>query len=443
MTDQMERNRRDLDRTRSFIKHAKEAREERSSFAKVLIGMIIVFIGIILSIFVLADNENFLEEHFGENSFITKLFEKLSVSNDNKEHADFALPFGLRRQNILFLGVDASNNPNDLWTGTRTDTIILVNIDPKTKSVNALSIPRDSKVYLPGDNGVNKINAAHAIGGIEMTKRTIEDTLGVHIDRYIMVHDSAVKEIVDAMDGLDIYVEKPMHYNDYSGNLHINFSKGDHHLDGQQAVEYLRFRHDALGDIGRTQRQQWLLRSLLNKLKQPATITKIPDIISVAKKYVKTDMSFYEMSQYAALAKHIDMDKIEIAMLPGAPNQKGYISYWILDPEKTQEVVNRVIYRDKEQFDEAVPMTAAILASETSRGEQMAENLKTAGIDVKCTGRATRAHSQFIAHSSKVTNDYYNWLKKKNEEFGGLQFVYDPVNYYCGETDFTIILSGN
>ena len=405
--------------------------------------MIIVFIGIILSIFVLADNENFLEEHFGENSFITKLFEKLSVSNDNKEHADFALPFGLRRQNILFLGVDASNNPNDLWTGTRTDTIILVNIDPRTKSVNALSIPRDSKVYLPGDNGVNKINAAHAIGGIEMTKRTIEDTLGVHIDRYIMVHDSAVKEIVDAMDGLDIYVEKPMHYNDYSGNLHINFSKGDHHLDGQQAVEYLRFRHDALGDIGRTQRQQWLLRSLLNKLKQPATITKIPDIISVAKKYVKTDMSFYEMSQYAALAKHIDMDKIEIAMLPGAPNQKGYISYWILDPEKTQEVVNRVIYRDKEQFDEAVPMTAAVLASETSRGEQMAENLKAAGIDVKCTGRATRAHSQFIAHSSKVTNDYYNWLKKKNEEFGGLQFVYDPVNYYCGETDFTIILSGN
>lgn len=443
MTDQIQRNRKDLDRTRSFIKHAQEAREERSSFAKVLIGMIIVFIGVILSIFVLADNENFLEEHFGENSFITKLFEKLSVSNDNKEHADFALPFGLRRQNILFLGVDASNNPNDLWTGTRTDTIILVNIDPRTKSVNALSIPRDSKVYLPGDNGVNKINAAHAIGGIEMTKKTIEDTLGVHIDRYIMVHDSAVKEIVDAMDGLDIYVEKPMHYNDYSGNLHINFSKGDHHLDGQQAVEYLRFRHDALGDIGRTQRQQWLLRSLLNKLKQPATITKIPDIISVAKKYVKTDMSFYEMSQYAALAKHIDMDKIEIAMLPGAPNQKGYISYWILDPEKTQEVVNRVIYRDKEQFDEAVPMTAAVLASETSRGEQMAENLKAAGIDVKCTGRATRAHSQFIAHSSKVTNDYYNWLKKKNEAFGGLQFVYDPVNYYCGETDFTIILSGN
>ncbi len=443
MTREIRRTRRSISREERFIRHVKQEREERSSFAKVLIGMIIVFIGIILSIFVLADNENFLEEHFGEDSPITKLFQKLTTSNNNKEHADFSLPFGLRRQNILFLGVDASGNPNDLWTGTRTDTIILVNIDPRNKSVNALSIPRDSKVYLPGNNGVNKINAAHAIGGIEMTKKTIEDTLGVHIDRYVMVHDNAVKEIVDAMDGLDIYIEKPMHYNDYSGNLHINFTKGDHHLNGQEAVEYLRFRHDALGDIGRTQRQQWLLRSILTQLKQPSTITKIPDIISVAKKYVKTDMSFYEMTQYAALAKHIDMDKIEVAMLPGAPNQKGYISYWILDPEKTQEVINRVIYRDKEHFDETEQMSAAVLASDSLKGEQMAENLKAAGIEVKCTGKSTRAHSQFIAHSSKITNDYYNWLKKKNEAFGGLQFVYDPVNYYCGETDFTIILSGN
>ena len=443
MTNQTQRNRNNYDKSENFVRHAKETREERSSFAKVLIGMIIVFIGALLGIFIIAGNENFVVEHFGEDSIITKIYQKLTVSNANKEHADFTLPFGLRRQNILFLGVDASGNPNDLWSGTRTDTIILVNIDPRTKSVNALSIPRDSKVYLPGDNGVNKINAAHAIGGIEMTKRTIEDTLGVHIDRYIMVHDSAVKEIVDAMDGLDVYVEKPMHYNDYSGNLHINFTKGDHHLTGQQAVEYLRFRHDALGDIGRTQRQQWLLRSLLNKLKQPETITKIPDIISVAKKYIKTDMSFYEMSQYAALAKHIDMDKIEVAMLPGAPNQKGYISYWILDPEKTQEVVNRVIYRDKAPVEDMTNLSASILSSNSSKLPQVEQALNDAGINIKCRGTASRAHSQFIAHSSKITNEYYNHLAKENPSLANLQFVYDPVNYQCGQTDFTIILSGD
>lgn len=427
-----------------YLRHAKSKIEEQSSFLRVLSIMTIIFIGIILSIFILADNENFLEKHFGENSPVTKLFMKLAATKDHKEKADFALPFGLRRQNILFLGVDASGSPEDLWSGTRTDTMILVNIDPKSKSVNALSIPRDSKVYLPNDNGVNKINAAHAIGGIEMTKRTVEDTLGVRIDKYIMVHDSAVKEIVDAMDGVDIYIEKPMHYNDYSGKLHINFNKGMHHLTGQQAVEYLRFRHDALGDIGRTQRQQWFLRSLLKELQSPKTIAKIPDIIAVAKKYVKTDMSLYELSQYAGLAKHIDMDKIEVAMLPGAPNQRGYVSYWILDPEKTQEVVNRVIYRDRYHFDENTPYTASVLYSADKQTEASAliEQLKAGGITVKCTGNVTRAHSHFSAHSNKATNEYFNWLKKKTPELEGMQFVYDPINYYCADTDYTVVLAG-
>lgn len=432
------------DSSSPYLRHARKNVEDQNSFLRVLSIMTIIFIAVILSIFILADNENFLEKHFGPDSPITELFMKLAQTKDHKEHADFALPFGLRRQNILFLGVDASGSPEDLWSGTRTDTMILVNIDPKTKSVNALSIPRDSKVYLPNDNGVNKINAAHAIGGIDMTKRTVEDTLGVKIDKYIMVHDSAVKEIVDAMEGVDIYVEKPMHYNDYSGNLHINFDKGMHHLSGKQAVEYLRFRHDALGDIGRTQRQQWFLRSLLTQLKNPKTIAKIPDIIAVAKKYVKTDMSLYEMSQYAALAKHIDMDKIEVAMLPGAPNQRGYISYWILDPEKTQEVVNRVIYRDKYHFDETTPYSASVLYSsdKQSEAQSLIELLKAGGVNVKCTGNVSRTHSHFTAHSDKATNEYFNWLKKKTPQLEGMQFIYDPSNYYCSDTDYTVVLAG-
>ena len=432
------------DSSSPYLRHARKNVEDQNSFLRVLSIMTIIFIAVILSIFILADNENFLEKHFGPDSPITELFMKLAQTKDHKEHADFALPFGLRRQNILFLGVDASGSPEDLWSGTRTDTMILVNIDPKTKSVNALSIPRDSKVYLPNDNGVNKINAAHAIGGIDMTKRTVEDTLGVKIDKYIMVHDSAVKEIVDAMEGVDIYVEKPMHYNDYSGNLHINFDKGMHHLSGKQAVEYLRFRHDALGDIGRTQRQQWFLRSLLTQLKNPKTIAKIPDIIAVAKKYVKTDMSLYEMSQYAALAKHIDMDKIEVAMLPGAPNQRGYISYWILDPEKTQEVVNRVIYRDKYHFDETTPYSASVLYSsdKQSEAQSLIDLLKAGGVNVKCTGNVSRTHSHFTAHSDKATNEYFNWLKKKTPQLEGMQFIYDPSNYYCSDTDYTVVLAG-
>lgn len=427
------------------IRQAKLIRRDSSKFLRIVMVLTIIIIGAGLSFFVLADNQEFLEKHLGKDNPITKLFVNMSKDNDTKHKADFSFPFGNKRRNILLLGVDSNGEGTDPFEGTRTDTIILMNIDPRSKSLNALSIPRDSKVYLPGDHGIQKINAAHAIGGIGMTIKTIEDTLGVKIDRYIMVHDQAVKEIVDALGGVDIYVEKNMHYNDYSGKLFINLQKGMNHLSGKEVVGYLRFRHDAMGDIGRTQRQQWFLRGLMESLKKPETITKLPEIINVANKYIKTNMSFYELSQYAGLAKHLDMDKIEIAMLPGAPNKKGYISYWILDPEKTQEVVDRLIYREKVNPSEInAQLKAGVMYSEGNEAEAqlIKEQLANLGIEVACTGHVNKTHTQFIAHSKQVTNDYFNWLKKKTPSIIGFQFVYEPNNIYCNGTDFTVVIAG-
>lgn len=429
----------------NYIRQAKLRKRESSKFLRTVMILTILIIGGALSFFILADNQEFLEEKLGKDNFITQLFVKLSKDNDTKHKADFSFPFGAKRRNILLLGVDSNGEGTDPWEGTRTDTIILMNIDPRSKSLNAISIPRDSKVYLPDDHGIQKINAAHAIGGIGMTIKTIEDTLGVKIDRYIMVHDHAVEEIVDAIGGVDIYVEKNMHYNDYSGKLFINLTKGPNHLNGKQVVGYLRFRHDAMGDIGRTQRQQWFLRGMMEALKKPETITKLPEIINVANKYIKTNMSFYELSQYASLAKHLDMDKIEIAMLPGAPNKKGYISYWILDPEKTQEVVNRLIYREKVNMADMGPqMKAGIMFSEGNSEEAalVKEQLTNLGINVICTGHVNKTHTQFVAHSKQVTNDYFNWLKKKTPSIIGYQFVYEPVNNYCNGADFTVVIAG-
>ena len=429
----------------SSIRQAKLIRRESSVFMRTIMVLTIIIIGVALSFFVLADNKEFLEKHLGKDNAITKLFVNLSKDNDTKHKADFSFPFGNKRRNILLLGVDSNGEGTDPFEGTRTDTIILMNIDPRTKSLNAISIPRDSKVYLPGDHGVQKINAAHAIGGIGMTIKTIEDTLGVKIDRYVMVHDQAVKEVVDALGGIDIYVEKDMHYNDYTGKLFINLKKGNNHLSGKEVIGYLRFRHDAMGDIGRTQRQQWFLRGLMEALKKPETLAKLPEIINVANKYIKTNMSFYELSQYAGLAKHLDMDKIEIAMLPGEPNKKGYISYWILDPEKTQEVVDRLIYRVKaDPAEMGAQLKAGIMYSNGNEEEAnlIKEQLTTLGIDVVCTGHVNKTHTQFIAHSKQVTNDYFNWLKKKTPSIIGFQFVYEPSDNYCNGTDFTVVIAG-
>lgn len=427
-----------------FENYPVKKNNSQSSFRKVLTVMIIVFFTAILAILLFANCQDYIDKKLGENSFVSKFLNKLSLSNSSKDKPEFNLPFGPRRQNILLLGVDSNGADSDLWVGTRTDTMILLNIDPKTKTVNAISIPRDSKVYLPNGMGIQKINAAHAIGGIGMTIKTVEDTLGVKIDRYIMFHDEGVRAIVQALGGVDIYVEKNMHYNDNAGNLHINFTKGKHHLTEKDAVEYLRFRHDAMGDIGRTQRQQWFLRGLLADLQKPETIARIPKIISVANKYVKTDMTPYEMTQYAALAKHFDMDNIEVAMLPGAPNKHGYISYWILNPEKTQEVIDRLIYRENDAVRKE-SYTASIMSSADNADEarELKKALEANGIKVLCSGTLNTTHSQFIAHSKYVTIDYYADLKKQVPEVKSRQFVYDPVNFMCANTDFTVVVAAD
>jgi LCP family protein required for cell wall assembly len=429
-------------------KNQKQGRKRKkpsgNAFRKILTIMLITFF-IIMALMVLFANcqEGYIGEKFGRCPIISSIISKISKNNNSKRVPEFNLPFGPRRQNILLLGVDSNGADSDLWVGTRTDTIILMNIDPKTKTVNAISIPRDSKVYLPKGMGTQKINAAHAIGGIEMTIKTIEDTLGVRVDKYIMFHDKGVRSIVKALGGVDIYIEKDMHYDDWSGKLHINLKKGKHHLSDKDVVEYLRFRHDATGDIGRTKRQQWFLRGLLAELKKPETIVKIPKLVSVTNKYVKTDMSPYEMTQYATLATHFDMDNIEIAMLPGAPNKHGYTSYWILDPAKTQEVIDRLIYRSKHEGAKE-KYTASIMSTNDKKEE--AKNLKAEleenGIQVICSGTSNSTHSQFIAHSKYVTIDYYAQLKKDVPLVKSKQFVYEPANYLCAASDFTIVLAG-
>ena len=304
MNDYQYRNKQRRVRTRDereyneFLQHIKEEREDTSNFAKSLLTFVLGVCCVLIFGLWFVQNDTLVISLFGEDSLITKQI--LAIGNVIKSHTRSSSNWSIfgRQQNILLLGVDSNGKGTDQWKGTRSDTIIVLNVDPASHSVNAISIPRDSKVYIAGNHGVDKINAAHAYGGIDTAKKTIEDTLGIKINRYICVHDEGVREVIDALGGIPIYVEKRMKYDDYAGKLHINLDKGTHILSGQEAVGYLRFRHDALGDIGRTRRQQWFLRGFLERVQSPQTISKIPEIINISKKYIKTDMSIYELSQH-------------------------------------------------------------------------------------------------------------------------------------------------
>ena len=423
---------------KAFLKNIREEKEESSNFAKLIFTVITAVLCAVIVCVILVENNIFL------NNFREETAEDMNgvfkYSHSSKK--GFDVPFSPRRQNILLLGVDSNGNGTDVWEGTRSDTIIVVNVDPKTHSVNAITIPRDSKVYLPDNKGIQKINSAHALGGINLVKKTLKETFGIKIDKYIVVSDTAVEKIVDVLGGIPIYVEKRMYYNDYSAKLHIDLQKGNTVLNGKQAVGYLRYRKDGLGDIGRTQRQQWFMRSLFEKLHSPQTITKIPEVLNVCNTYIKTDMSFYELSQYAAFARSVDENKIEIATLPGAPNQRGYISYWILDPQKTQDVINRMIYRDKPVLD-GTKFKAGIMYSprKEEEAQAMKEKLNELGFEVNMLKITHLSHTRFVANKSAVTVDFLNWLQKKMPELNNMQFVYDPTETFSVGSDFTLVLA--
>ena len=422
---------------RAFLKNIRKEKEESSNLVKLIFTFVVAVLCAVIVCVILVENNFFVNGSSLSEEDASGLFK---FSRNQKE--GFNVPFTPRRQNILLLGVDSNGDGADMWEGTRSDTIIVVNIDPKTHSVKAISIPRDSKVYLPENKGVQKINSAHALGGVNLVKKTLKETFGIKIDKYIIVHDDAVEKTVDALDGIPIYVEKRMYYNDYAGKLHIDLQKGNTVLNGKQAVGYLRYRKDGLGDIGRTQRQQWFMKSLFERLHSPQVITKIPEVINVLNSHIKTDMSFYELSQYAALARSIDKNKIEIATLPGAPNQKGYISYWILDPVKTQEVINRMIYRDKPNL-EGVKFKGGIMYSPKREDDAVAlkDKLNDLGFEVNMLKITHLSHSKFVANKNTVTLDFFNWLEKKIPEIQNSQFVYDPTETFSVGSDFTMVLA--
>ena len=422
---------------RAFLKRIRAERDDSSNLNKLVFTIIIGVLLAVIFCVILVENNFFMNSSVNPDEDMTGLF-KFS----RKQRNAFETPFAPRRQNILLLGIDSNGPDSDKWVGTRSDTILVVNIDPKTHSIKAISIPRDSKVYLPDNKGVQKINSAHALGGVNLVKKTLKETFGIKIDKYVIVHDEAVERIVDALGGIPIYVEKRMYYNDYAGKLHIDLEKGNTVLNGKQAVGYLRYRKDGLGYIGRTQRQQWFVKSLFEKLHSPQIITKIPEVLNIANSYVKTDMSFYELSQYAAMSRSIDINKVEIATLPGAPNQKGYISYWILDPVKTQEVINRMIYRDKPILNGS-KFKAGIMYSPMREkdAEAMKIKLNELGFDVNMLKISHLSHSKFVANKNEVTVDFYNWLEKKIPSLRNSQFIYDPTDNFSVNSDFTIVLA--
>ncbi len=236
---------------------------------------------------------------------------------------------------VLLLGTDA--RPGEKVG--RTDSIIVANVDGEKKRIALLSIPRDTRVEIPG-HGTDKINAAAVYGGPALTCETVSNLIGMPVQYYALARWEGFKNIVDVLGGVTIDVERNMyHYDSSDGRQYaINLRKGVQRLDGDKALQYVRFRGDALGDIGRTERQLKFLKALAGEVMQPVTLVKLPRLVPEINKSVETNMGFKQMLALARAARYFDQAEIVTQTLPGRFLDLRGVSYWYVDPAQAHEV---------------------------------------------------------------------------------------------------------
>jgi len=222
-----------------------------------------------------------------------------------------------------------------------SDTMLLLRFDPNGDRLTVLSLPRDTQTEIEG-YGVRKINEANLHGGAALTAQTVSNLLeGVPIDRYVRINIQGIEKLIDALGGVTLYVPKDMKYTDFSQHLYIYLKAGKQHLDGEKAVQFLRFRHDTYGDIGRVQRQQMLIRSVVEQALKPQTILKMPEILSVIKTHIDTNLTAEELVAMAGFAGQTPRQNVQMLMLPGnfSGDGKKEVSYWLPSPEKIHTMV--------------------------------------------------------------------------------------------------------
>lgn len=310
---------------------------------------------------------------------------------------------------IMIMGVD--EREDDVG---RSDTLMIATIDPETNQAALLSIPRDTRVKIKG-HGYDKINAAYAYGGHNLTQATVENFLGVRMDHYIIINPHAFQRIIDAIGGIDIDVEKRMYYKDPwddDGGLVIDLYPGMQHMDGKTAESYVRYR-DEEGDIGRIGRQQKFMRAIMDKLTSPAILPRLPAIIHEVLSSVRTDLSFRQILEFAGALKNAQKNGLKTDMVPGRPLYIDGISYWIpnilqlrrtlaetLDVNVSPSMRN-AMERASVEYESSIPSSATeVPASDNSIGRARRSSDSSSSNSSRSRSSSTYGSSGGSNHSS-------------------------------------------
>ncbi|WP_294156753.1 LCP family protein [uncultured Clostridium sp.] len=250
--------------------------------------------------------------------------------------------------NILLLGMDIGDpSQEDNDSIKRTDTIMVVNYNPKTDKIMTVSVPRDTLIK-NGSNSV-KINSAFAIGGYSKIKSEVENLLNININYMVKIDYNAFIDIVDAIGGVKMEIERNMIYDDEGQNLHINFKAGETvKLDGQKAQEFFRWRKNndgsgfANGDLDRIQNQQKFISKVIDKCKSPLIIFRAPKIMSAIGDNVETNMSPFSIIRYALKFMTVSKDDISMVTAAGVPKTINGQSFLVFDKNSNNDILSQL-----------------------------------------------------------------------------------------------------
>ena len=256
------------------------------------------------------------------------------------------------KTNFIFIGVDHN---------LLADAIMVGSFYRDTGAINLMSVPRDTYTTIPPHRreamealGLHpphtlKINAMRAFGGrnngTAFLKAQLEEMLGVHFHYYVEVDLKIFKNIVDAIGGITMYIPQDLQYNDPYQDLFINIPQGYQHLDGTMAEKVVRFRSFPTGDLMRNQMQLAFMKELIKQTLTPEAIMQNPVALArIVISEVKTNATLFELARYLPYLANINTESLATFTMPGGPEYKDGISWFILNQDKLPEVINQMFY---------------------------------------------------------------------------------------------------
>ncbi len=375
------------------------------------------------------------------------------ITPDERKNMDTELIKAKDKTTVLIMGVDVRKD--DVG---RSDTMMVATVDPEYDQASILSVPRDTRVRIPG-YGFDKINAAYAYGGEPLSERTIENLLGIDIDHYVIINTRSFVKIIDAIGGVDIDVEKRMRYEDPwddDGGLFINLFPGLQHMDGKTAVTYVRYR-DSEGDIGRIKRQQKFMAACMDKVTSPEIITHIPSILREVLAAVDTDMTFKQLLEIAGAVKEAQQNGLTTDMVPGYPLYIDEISYWIPNVQELRFMMaeglgvsmnsdlKKRAEKDDNEYKESLPSSAGEISkgaenignprnsyrsSENSRdtGETLRDVRENARRSENSRGSRETETSRENSTARRNSSTYYDERTSRDDRTSSTRRNYDDAN---------------